>query len=76
VNHSLIEVPIGAKTARVRDLAERVQAEYLEMPGLSVTLPQAQRLLGIDAETCAVVMKSLVARGFLRQTTQGKYVRM
>jgi hypothetical protein len=75
VNRSLIEVPIGAKTARVRELAERVQAEYLEMPGLSVTLPQAQRLLGIDAQTCAVVMKTLLARGFLRQTKQGMYVR-
>ena len=32
----------------VRDLTRRAQAEYREMPGLSLTLAQAQRLWGID----------------------------
>jgi hypothetical protein len=59
----------------VRDLTRRVQAEYTEMPGLSVTMRQAQRLLGIDRETCIVVMKTLVDRRFLRRTPQGRYVR-
>ena len=61
--------------ATVRDLTRRVQAEYTEMPGLSVTLPQAQRLLGIDRETCVVVIRTLVDRRFLRRTPQGRYVR-
>ena len=61
--------------ATVRDLTRRVQAEYVEMPGLSVTLPQAQRLLGIDRDTCAVVIRTLVDRKFLRRTARGTYVR-
>ena len=61
--------------ATLRDLTRRVQAEYTEMPGLSVTLPQAQRLLGIDRETCVVVMKTLVDRRFLKRTDQDRYVR-
>jgi len=40
----------------IRQLTTRVQAEYSEMPGLCVTMPQAQRLLGIDPQTCAVVL--------------------
>jgi len=69
-------VPKTAKQApTLRDLTRRVQAEYSEMPGLSVTLPQAQRLLGIDRETCAVVIRTLVDHRFLRRTAQGRYVR-
>jgi hypothetical protein len=60
----------------MRDLTRRVQAEYAEMPGLSVTLPQAQRLLAIDEPTCALIFRSLIKRGLLRRTSQGRYVRM
>ena len=63
------------QVATVEGLTRRVQAEYTEMPGLSVTLPQAQRLLGIDRETCVVVIRTLVDRRFLRRTPQGRYVR-
>lgn len=65
----------GNQPPTLRDLTRRVRAEYSEMPGLSVTLPQAQRLLGIDRETCAVVIRTLVDRKFLRRTHQGRYVR-
>ena len=59
----------------IRRLTRRVEAEYSEMPGLSVTMSQAQRLLGIDPNTCAVVIKALVNRGFLRRTSRGTYIR-
>jgi hypothetical protein len=62
--------------ATLGDLSRRVEAEYTEMPGLSVTLPQAQRLLGIDRDTCVVVIRTLVDRRFLRRTPQGRYVRV
>ena len=78
--------PVKAPTARVdvKDdvplesilhLAQRVEAEYAEMPGLSVTIPQAQRLLAIDRPTCARVFRTLVKQRILRQTAQGTYVR-
>lgn len=44
---------------------ERVRAEYLEMPGLTLTLTQAARLCAIDAVTCGAVLATLVDCGFL-----------
>jgi hypothetical protein len=47
------------------DLCIRVRAEYLEMPGLSLTLTQAARLF--DAEPSRVIraMDTLVEDGFM-----------
>jgi hypothetical protein len=53
----------------------RVQAEYVEMPGLSITLAQAQRLWTVDPATCEEVFRRLVARGRLRMTAAGRFVR-
>jgi hypothetical protein len=71
--NTLLEVEREAET--VRHLTRRVQSEYAEMPGLSVTMPQAQRLLDLDRATCALVFKALVHRRFLRRTAHGRYVR-
>ena len=59
----------------LRELTRRVQAEYAEMPGLSVTLTQAQRLWAADRQTCESVFKGLAARGFLRMTRKGRFIR-
>ena len=67
---------IDTEAETIRELTQRVQAEYGEMPGLSVTLAQAQRLLAIDEPTCTAVFKALIKRGVLRRTAQGRYVRM
>ena len=56
-------------------LAHRIRGEYYEMPGLSLTAPQAERLWGLDCETCAVILRTLVERGILRRTSVGMYVR-
>ena len=60
----------------VQTLVELVQAEYAEMPGLSVTLPQAQRLWAVDRVTCEEAFSRLIARRVLRKTTQGRFVRV
>jgi hypothetical protein len=59
----------------VEHLARRVRGEYLEMPGLQLTAAQAQKLLGLDRETCRVLLDFLVAAKFLRRTAVGTYVR-
>ena len=51
----------------VERLAARVRAEFLEMPGMHLTLPQAQRLWGLDAETCERVITMLVSNKVLRR---------
>ena len=62
-------------TETIRDVLLRVQGEYRDMPGLKLTEAQAQRLLGIECDACAVVLSALVERRFLRRTAGGQYVR-
>ena len=56
-------------------LLARVYGEYIEMPGLQLTIPQAARLLGIEHDTCRDVIETLVASAFLRKTSAGTVVR-
>jgi hypothetical protein len=53
----------------------RVRGEYLEMPGLQLTIRQAARLLGLDEGMCARLLDSLAQQGFLRLTPRGQYAR-
>ena len=64
-----------SQSKTIQELTRRIQAEYAEMPGLSVTLAQAQRLLASDRQTCTAAFKMLIGRGVLRRTAQGRYVR-
>ena len=52
----------------LRDWVQVIRSEYLEMPGLSLTKPQAQRLWGLDAETCDALIDQMVSARFLRRT--------
>jgi hypothetical protein len=56
-------------------LARRIRAEFHEMPGLSLTLPQAMRLFGLSEKGCADILSALRAEGFLRRTASGGYAR-
>jgi hypothetical protein len=51
-----------------RLLRTRIVSEYLEMPGLNVTIPQACRLWSIDRPRCAHLLDTLRASGFLRKS--------
>jgi hypothetical protein len=55
------------------DIVTRISAEYVEMPGLRVTHQQAQRLWGIDSETCTAALDQLVSTGFLYKTHGDQY---
>lgn len=66
---------IRTRSGTIRTLVEQIQAEYAEMPGLSVTLPQAQRLWAVDQPTCEEVFRRLMFRGVLRRTRKGRFVR-
>jgi hypothetical protein len=52
------------------DLRIRVWAEFREMPGLKLTLPQASRLFDIELVRCEQVLDALVHSGYL--ATDGK----
>jgi hypothetical protein len=57
------------------ELSRRIRAEYLEMPGLRLTAPQAQRLFGLEAETCDAVLATLLDAKFLVRTHTGLFAR-
>lgn len=57
------------------DLLARIRGEFLEMPGLRLTIPQAQRLLGVDRATCETLLTTLVRGRFLASTRDGAFVR-
>ena len=54
---------------------QRIRAEYLEMPGLSLTPEQVQRLCGVDSALCQDVLETLVESGFLSRRADGAYGR-
>jgi hypothetical protein len=54
-------------------LVTRVQAEYREMPGLSLTIRQAARLCGIHLSLCERVLEELVQREVLYNTPSHAY---
>ena len=57
------------------DVLQRVQGEFLEMPGLRLSEPQARRLWGLDAEQCRALLGALVDAKFLLRTCDGAFVR-
>ena len=56
-------------------LLRRIQGEYLEMPGLKLTLCQAQRLLGLEAACCETLLNGLVELKFLTLGLDGQFAR-
>jgi len=61
---------------KVQALVERIRGEFREMPGLQLTLAQAQRLFGLDQVACRRVIDMLVEASFLRWTDAGMIVQV
>jgi len=56
-------------------VVRRIAAEFREMPGLVLSIPQASRLLGLDQAACERILASLAQDGFLRRRQGGSYGR-
>jgi hypothetical protein len=67
-------VPERRNLVARKALLGRVRGEFREMPGLSLTLAQATRLLGLSPEACARVLGVLMSEGLVRQRRDGRYV--
>jgi len=52
-------------TTRTDNVANRIGAEYREMPGLTLTLEQASRLFALERGSCAEALATLVDKGVL-----------
>ncbi len=59
----------------VDQVAERIRAEFDEMPELVLTPAQASRFFGLDRETTQSVMDRLVGDDYLRRTPDGALVK-
>lgn len=53
----------------------RLRNEYLEMPGLCVTVSQAARLFGVRTDHAAEMLEALVREDFLFRDGDGNYRR-
>jgi len=62
-------------TRPLDSVLRRVQAEYMEMPGLRLTAAQAQRFWGLDPTACDTLLEALVDAKFLFRTRDGAFVR-
>ena len=51
----------------IEHLTSRIHTEFQQMPGLNLTLPQAQRLWGLPPDVCNQVLDVLVGRAVLRR---------
>jgi hypothetical protein len=60
----------------MNEVVGRIRAEFLEMPGLRLTLTQASRLWGLDEGACRYVIDVLVRASFLRWTPGGTLARV
>lgn len=60
----------------IEEVLRRVQGEFLEMPGLRLTEPQARRLWGLDAASCDELLGALVDAKFLFRTRDGAFMRV
>lgn len=56
-------------------LIDRVRGEFVEMPGLELTLPQAARLWNLTLDDSRSVVDVLTTAGFLRWTASRTVVR-
>jgi hypothetical protein len=61
---------------RIDEVLQRIQGEYVEMPGLRLTTKQAQRLWGLERDICDALLGALVDAKFLSQTRDGSFVRL
>ncbi|HWT45826.1 MAG TPA: hypothetical protein VN085_07660, partial [Vicinamibacterales bacterium] len=61
---------------RIEDVLQRIQGEFVEMPGLRLTAAQAQRLWGLERDVCDALLKALVDAKFLSRTRDGAFIRM
>ena len=72
-------LPMSLRGGERRDVVRRaavmrrIAAEFREMPGLVLSVPQASRLLGLDEAACERILATLVREGLLRRRAGGAY---
>jgi hypothetical protein len=60
----------------MQNSVERLRAEFLEMPGLRLTLTQIHRFCGLERSACSAALDALVNERFLCAHADGTYARL
>jgi hypothetical protein len=60
---------------RISALVTKLQNDFLDVPGLTLTLSQAQKRFATDAITCEAVLDALVDAKVLARASNSAYVR-
>jgi len=67
---------IAERRRRIEDLVMQIESEFLETPGLKLTIPEGQRRFGVDEITCVAVLDALVDSAVLVKTRDRVYARL
>jgi hypothetical protein len=65
---------VGAQTVDLIEMLCRIRSEFLEMPGLCLTEPQARRLWSLDCRTCSMLLAALIDAKLLVRTADGRVI--
>lgn len=60
---------------QIQALVMRMQTAFLDTPGLTLSLEDAERRFGLDEVACDAVLTALVDAKVLARTREGAYVR-
>jgi hypothetical protein len=66
---------VASEVEPLRTLVELARTEYMEMPGLSLSVGQAAKLWNLPLSASEGVLGELLRDGFLARTTRGQYIR-
>ena len=73
--HDAPMLAIGQTDDALTHAMRRVKAEFLEMPGMTLTLAQTARLWAYDLAFCKAVLSALDDARFLVRTRRSAYAR-
>jgi hypothetical protein len=74
-NRPLARTLLNASAMSFAAVVDRVRLDFVEMPEMELTLPQAVRLWSLGMDDCRFVIDSLVDAGFLVWTPRRTIVR-
>ena len=75
---NLLSTETGEATVdpeQIKEARTRIEREYLELPGLSLTERQVRKLWGLPGDLCEAALGELLRHDFLVQTAGGTFLR-
>jgi hypothetical protein len=73
--HALARTLLDVTAMSFAAVVDRVRLDFVEMPEMELTLPQAVRLWSLGMDDCRYVIDSLVDAGFLAWTPRRTIIR-